>query len=224
MSVGSPPLRILLAYHASCHDGVAGANTRRLFVELRRLGHEPRLVTIERQRMPPSADHRAILADPLDTAATIHFAPPTFIPTGTGWRRFEDLSAREWLDYRDTLREALDDEIRDFDPHLVHAQHVWLFAHLALEAGVPYVATVWPEELEAAADERFVRVAHEAAENAGQLLVHDATLKHRLLASFPHVDRERVVELADDDPGWLERIGQAYRTTLTNRFGERFRS
>ncbi len=201
VSSHSPRLRILLAHHASLDDGASGQNTRRLFDELRQHGHLVRLITIGDPRSALSNDHRTIAAR----------------------KGFDPVGDRELFDYRDQLRDVLDAEIRDFDPHVVHAQHAWLFAHMALEAGVPYVVTVWPEELEAVArDERFHRIAHESAENAGRLIVADAFTRQHASELFAAVDPERFVVLGDDDPAWLDRVLQAYHTTLTNRFGDQF--
>lgn len=198
-----PPLRILLAHHASLADGAPGNTTRRLFDELRQRGHHVRLVTIGDTRSPINVDHCVIDAR-------------------TGFESFGD---HELFDYRDRLRDVLDAEIRDFDPHLVHAQHAWLFAHLALEAGVPYVANLWPAELDALArDNRFERIAHEAAENAGRLIVSDEQLSSRLSQVFTGLDRERLVFVRPDDPAWIDHVLAAYRATLTQRFGDSFRN
>ncbi|MBL8825732.1 MAG: glycosyltransferase [Planctomycetaceae bacterium] len=198
-----PPLRILLAHHAPLDDGAAGQTTRRLFDELRQHGHHVRLITIGDARSPVNVDHCVINAR-------------------TGFESFGD---HELFDYRDRLRDVLDAEIRDFDPHVVHAQHAWLFAHLALEAGVPYVVNVWPAELTAVAnDNRFQRIAHEAAENAGRLIMSDPSLQPVVSAVFTGIDRERLVMLPPDDPAWLDHVLSAYRATLANRFGDNFRN
>ena len=81
-----------------------------------------------------------------DPLAELPFDPPGF-GTPAGGQGFADLSDEQLHRLRDTLRQALDQEIADFDPQIVHGQHVWMLGHLALESGVPYVLTARPEEL-----------------------------------------------------------------------------
>ena len=50
---------------------------------------------------------------------------------------FADLSDDQIVEYRNALRRKLDRCVERFDPHLIHCQHAWLFAHLALESGAP---------------------------------------------------------------------------------------
>ena len=45
--------------------------------------------------------------------------------------------------YRDAWRRRLDREVDRFNPHVIHAGHLWWDAQLALETGVPYVVSAW---------------------------------------------------------------------------------
>jgi len=126
------------------------------------------------------------------------------------------------------LRQALDAEIDAFDPHIVHVQPIWVLAHLALEAGAPYVLTASGAELPVyRLDPRFRRLAEEAAENAGRIVATSESARAETIAAFGDLD-DRVVTLPPElaagnaSPAvmaqWLVEI---YRQVSNDRFGDR---
>lgn len=216
-------LRILLAHHAPLDHDPPGQQVRRLYDELRTDGHQVRLLTLGQSRQVTNNDERRVICAPGPSEADLAFALPRFVAgandaTSTS---FDRLTNQEWHDYRDVLRQAFDTEVDHFDPHIVHTQHAWLLAHLALEAGVPYAVSVWSEELETVAkDARFSRIAHEAAENAGRLMTTDVTTGLRAAAAFAEVDADRFVVLRDANHLRLvKQVEDVYYAVLTNRFG-----
>ena len=129
------------------------------------------------------------------SGAGLPFDVPVFTGEGTSTRTFRSLSQRELSQYRESLRKAIDAQVETFDPHLIHAQHVWLHGQLALETGVPYVLTAWGPELdEATADERFRSMAEQAAENAGCIFSVSEPLLERVRHIF-EVPNERLTVL-----------------------------
>ena len=194
-------MRLLIAHHATWNDDPAGRLARRVHDELRLLGHEVRALPIERLG----------IALPVFPAAV----------ADSSQRSFEQLDDTELVEYREALRQTLDVEIAAFDPQIVHVQHAWLLAHLVLEAGVPYVASVWPDELDSlAGDRRFRRSAVEAVENAGRLLTIDEPVRRRLQTTFPDVESERLMLLdTSADAPLVEQLEAIYRAVLDERFG-----
>ena len=68
---------------------------------------------------------------------------------------FEDLLERETEAYLAAFKQAIEEEVRDFSPDVIHGQHVWALPSLAVDCGVPLVLTAhgtdlmgydkWPE-------------------------------------------------------------------------------
>src|SRR5262249_16411445 len=103
------------------------------------------------------------------------------------------------------LRRALDEEIVAFDPQIIHCEQLWLFGHLALESGVPYVLVVHDEELvEASRDARYERLAQEAAENAGRIVVPRAGLAEKVRSMVREHDEhfDERIEIVS----WVEQV------------------
>src|SRR4029079_10134825 len=121
---------------------------------------------------------RRVVCRSNSVGADLPFEFPCFTPHPRSGQLFSTLSDAQLAQYREVLRLALDDEVDEFDPHIVHAQHIWVLGHLALEAGVPYVLSTDGTELAClAADSRYARLSQEAAENASRLVIANSALR-----------------------------------------------
>ena len=159
---------------------------------------------------------RRIICRALDPMADLPFDVPCFASEPLGSQTFEGLSNQQLADYREKFRRLLDREVEDFDPHLIHAQHIWVQGQLALETGVSYLLTAWGAELESYdADPRYRALADQAAENAGKILVHDEAIRQRVLDLFEDV-ADRTIVLPGVSP---EALGRIYASTFEARFG-----
>jgi hypothetical protein len=101
---------------------------------------------------------------------------------------------RQWTDrriadWRTAARRALDREVDDFDPTIIHCQQLWLFAQLAVETGVPLCVTAGSAELRAYhQDRRMRRFVDQVAWNAGRVLAEDLRVRRDLIATWPNLD------------------------------------
>ena len=147
--------------------------------------------------------------------------PPGFDDDGRR-RSFAQLADDEIVGYRETFRQHLDADVVDFDPQIIHAQHVWIQGHLALETGVPYVLTARGPELRAyVGDPRYRRYADEAVAGAARILAVAPAIRDEVVRLFPHAD-ERLTLLppADEaDAAWAMALTEVYEAVLGQRFG-----
>lgn len=206
-------MRILLTHHFPLDFDSAGRFAWALAERLSAAGHEVRGLVVGATDQAAPVPTRSV-AD----AAVWFSAGALEGPT------FQNLSDQQLATHRDVLRKALDAEIESFNPHLLHAQHIWLLGHLALEMGVPYVLSAWEAELTTCRlDNRYVRLAQEAAENAGRILVSALRLADEVHALFGELDGR--VTAADGQAAWLADgaapVMSIYREVLTARYGPR---
>ena len=221
-------MRILIASHESLAAAPSGRAAHACAYGLATLGHDVRLLVVEGSE---SAEHepnvRRVLCHADAPPAPLRFGPPVFDghdPAGRGLR-FTAMSDRQLTEYRDVLREEFDRQIDLYDPSIVHCQHVFLFGHLALEAGVPYVLSAYGDEFAAYdADPRYRRFMQEAAENAGRILTHDAAAARGVEALVGSLEG-RVVPFplpgADQlhSGRWWQPLPQLYSDVVVERFG-----
>ena len=180
-------MRILLASHFPPEDSPRPALIGSEFIQgLEAAGHEVRALFVDSVRGAKRLGGAALVRVTCrrgDPGADLPFDIPYFATHPGQCRRFAELSDDETAAYREVLRRAVDAQTGQFDPHVMHCDHVWLLAHLALESGVPYVISAYADELaECDLDARFRQTVTEAAENAGRIIVPDDALRRRLRA------------------------------------------
>lgn len=216
-------MRILLANHAPLGGPEGGAETSQLASALLGAGHEVRALALTALKKPPAEPYSVrYLVCQANREADLGFEIPWLDSADRGPMSFERLTDQELTDYRHALRTALDEQIAEFDPQLVHAQHLWLPAHLALEAGVPYVVSSYGAELDAShRDPRYRRFAEEAAENACRILAASEATRRRIQADFGELDGRVLVSpslaSSGDFAAWITAL---YRKVLHERFGD----
>jgi hypothetical protein len=181
-------MRILLLHHFPLEEPPAGPWVERCAQVLSAGGHEVRAIVVDQRRLAGDRMRvRRVVCSSTETAADLPFDLPRFgsSPSVDQAHTFAKLSDQQVVAYRDALRSHLDAEVDAFDPHVIHAQHIWIGGQLALETGVPYVLNAWgPELLELATDPRYRRWVEQAAENAGQILAPDQTLLDQIVEMF----------------------------------------
>lgn len=210
-------MRILFAYHQPLSGGPAGQLCQTLATGLLARGGQAQLILVDGDSAASTGD-----GDPcpirrvgLESSAGAGPLLPGFRGEPLAQVEFSALSDRELTGYRDTLRRALDLEVAQFDPQVIHAQHVWLWGQLALETGVPYLLSAWGADLPAArADRRLRDLAEQAADNAGRIVAADATLARAVSQEYPGAAERTVVAQAS-----LSEYLPLYDAVLRERFG-----
>jgi len=208
-------MRILLAHDAPLDSDATGSHLASLAALLQGLGHEARILLIaDRPVSDSKLEVVTVVASSDNPAADLPFARPAFMPADGRSQDYGALTDSDLVRYRQVLRERLDSQIVEFNPHVIHCQHVWVFAHLILESGAPYVVTAYDAEIDALAhDRRYARFAQEAAENAGRILVASEELAIRVMDTFARpADRVTVVS-----PAAAGQVVSIYESVLRER-------
>ena len=215
-------MRVLLADHFPLNGPRGPTYTRLLAEALIDLGHAAAAVVVDDKvaAEPEAFPVRRVICKAGYPQADLAFGLPTFSSTALDQTSFETLSDRQLSDYRHVLRRALDDVVDKFNPDIIHAQHIWVLGQLALETGVPYVLTAWPEELRAVADARYRALADQAADNAGRIFVADCDLAAMVLASFEGAAERNIVALDSTGSGNGEPMDVSMRDTIVAGYQE----
>lgn len=224
-------MRILLMHHFPLGQSQAGPLVRNWSLSLESAGHETRLLIVDSQnRDDQTLAIERVVCNAGDATADLAFEVPQFSPSPG--LAFHALSDSQLATYRDQLRRHLDAQIDRFDPHVIHAQHIWVQGQLALETGVPYVLNAWgPELIEYETDARYRTLADQAAENASRILVPDERLLRRVREMFAAAADCTLLMPPELNPpdgvsppaqvaagNWLAAL---YQGVLDERFGQR---
>jgi hypothetical protein len=207
-------MRILVTTHRRPDASAAGRWTTAAVAALRGAGCAVRLLFADGEAAAGPHEH-VVRCGP---AGELPFAPPDFTPAA-GDGSFAGLDDGQVAAYREVLRSHLDQEVDRFNTHLVHCQHAWILSQLVMEAGVPYVVSVWGDELAAyEASARCRALADQAVENAGRLLFGSLAVRRAVPASW-EVEAQRCQVLEADAPPSAESLLSIYRQLLVERFG-----
>lgn len=219
-------MRILFAGHAPLDDSPTGRAWRTALERLRAAGHDVRALVVDGNPQTPDRPHvRRVVCHGEAHGAPIRFTAPSFNGSDATGLNFAQLTDRQLSDYRDVLRIEFDREIDLHDPHIVHTQQLWLFAHLALEAGVPYTVSAHGDEFAIGrVDVRYKRFMIQAAENAGRILTHSDTAHSGVSELVGELEGRvrRFPAVHGDDPttaNWYATLPELYRETFVERFG-----
>jgi hypothetical protein len=226
-------VRILFLHHFPLDESPVSRLVQSWTAALRDAGHDVRILIVD-ERLSTADDPavRRILCGPSLPQAELTFGLPRFesASTGPSATTFANLPEPQLIAYRDALRRHLDAEVDAFDPHILHAQHLWIWGQLALETGIPYVLNGWePELIEYARGERYRRWVDQAVENASWILTPDAQLRQKVIDTFDAVDQTLAVappllppregDPATDPREISERLIALYEGARLQRFG-----
>lgn len=187
-------MKVLLTNHFPFHGSGTGSYALDLAKALVGAGHQVECLIVDNKSHgdEPLAVER-IVCRRGDTTADLPFDFPCFTAHPASGNTFYALTNPELDRYREATRRKLDRIIERFDPDVVHCQHIWIQAHLALESGAPYVVTAQGTDLMGyREDERYQAYANQAAENAGRIVAASEHIRREVLSLFD-VAPERVV-------------------------------
>ena len=214
-------MRVLFIQHFPLDDmAPAGGWVRDLAKALLEQGHEVHALLVDHDQA--AADPfpvTRVVCQPGNPTADLDFPLPRFSNEDGTKQAFATLGEDQLSRYREVLRKKLDLEVERYDPHVIHAQHIWLGGQLALETGVPYVLSAWgPELAECTGAPRLRALAEQAAENASRIFVQSRELADAVQAAFDVGDEQLVIippQVTAADP-----FVEIYRTMLIERFGK----
>lgn len=154
-------MKILLMCHFPLTGSGSGVYTLNIAHALSKLGHEVRIIVPENQ--PPEA-YEAFGVHPVyftgpngihpDIAAcsgmgfdVLDFNFPCFTTHPRSVQTFYDMTDEQLEDYEAAFRAALEFEIENFKPDVIHCGHAWLQPAYAADYGIPVIVTVHGTDL-----------------------------------------------------------------------------
>ncbi|MBR3182377.1 MAG: glycosyltransferase family 4 protein [Eggerthellaceae bacterium] len=156
-------MRILMINHFPLEGSGSGTYTKNLATQLVKLGHEVCVIlpvnTVDIPQYQGVRLHPVFFTNPDDPLATdagaLPFNFPCFTTHPVSIVAFSALTDAQMQAYLAAFEQAIQEEVRDFAPDVIHGQHVWALSSLAVDCGVPLVLTAhgtdlmgydkWPE-------------------------------------------------------------------------------
>lgn len=149
-------MKVLMINHFPLEGSGSGTYTKNLAMQLAKQGHEVCVILPENTADFPR--YESMCLHPVYFANTdapeleavegaLPFNFPCFTTHPVSTVSFGDLTDDQMTAYLGAFKEAIDEEIRAFQPDVVHGQHVWALPSLAVGCGVPLVLTAHGTDL-----------------------------------------------------------------------------
>lgn len=145
-------MRVLIPNHFPLEGSGSGIYTQNVAREVVAKGHEALVITPghdEQTGFP--FEVRTVLFTPTDgppdDQERLPFNFPCFTTHPASTTTFADLDAAQQDAYVGAFQAAIDAALVDWQPDIIHAQHLWVTAHTARMTSLPYVATAHGTDL-----------------------------------------------------------------------------
>ncbi len=136
-------MKVLLVNHFPLVGSGSGVYTHHLALGLLRLGHRPMVIAPSHRRVRglPYAVRNILFADGGRKGRDLAFNFPCFTTHPASSLTFRELKEGQIHRYVETFHRFTDRAVDDFQPDLIHAQHIWVAAYAASGTGLPYLVT-----------------------------------------------------------------------------------
>lgn len=147
-------MKVLIISHFPLAGSGSGTYTRNISAQLARRGHEVYVIMPEntlRFGKPEGVKVSPVYFSCDENNEAIEGALPFNFPCFTSHPRslqtFYDLSDEQIQAYISAFEAAVGRAVKEFNPDIIHAQHIWLLAYIAQRTGIPYVITAHGTDL-----------------------------------------------------------------------------
>jgi glycosyltransferase involved in cell wall biosynthesis len=176
-------MRVLIPNHFPLEGSGSGIYTQNVARELTLKGHEVIVITPGHdEQVDFPFEVRTILFTPdgrdVSGDSRLSFNFPCFTTHPLSTTTFDDLDATQMQSYVDAFQAEIDEVFFEWQPEIIHAQHLWVTAFAAHQVGLPYVATAHGTDLMGFRKySAWKPMALEGAENAYRIIA----ISHQVL-------------------------------------------
>lgn len=145
-------MRILIPNHFPLEGSGSGIYTQNIAREITKKGHKALAITPahdEQEGFPFEVRTILFTADGAEDISDrrLPFNFPCFTTHPLSTTTFADLDDDQRRAYVQAFQAAIDAAVLDWNPDLIHAQHLWVTGYAALKAEMPYVVTAHGTDL-----------------------------------------------------------------------------
>lgn len=180
-------MKVLLTCHFPLTGSGSGVYTMNVANALAKRGHEICIIIPENQLVD---DYDAFRVHPVYfngiTDDALDFDFPCFTTHPRSVQTFYELTEDQLDEYEKAFRSAIEEEIRLFEPDVIHCGHAWLQPSYVADYDIPYIVTVHGTDLLGYQEsERFRGAAAKALECAKAIVTISKENDARVRELFP---------------------------------------
>lgn len=138
-------MRVLLINHFPLQGSGSGVYVANIAKCLEKKGHKTCIITPENTSVFSNLKdiklHPVFFKYQEKIEGQQDFNFPCFDPHPRSSLLFCDMTNLQLQQYEDAFRKAIEEEILEFKPDVIHAQHIWIISKVALEYNIPVIIT-----------------------------------------------------------------------------------
>lgn len=140
-------MKILLINHFPLTGSGSGVYTYNIAKSLAKLGNEVCIIFPENELVEANEKIKLhpVYFNGVNNGIPFNFPCFTTHPRST--KTFYELTSNELNIYKDAFRKAIEKEIRDFQPDVIHSGHIWTLSNIAGDYNIPLVITAHGTDL-----------------------------------------------------------------------------
>lgn len=200
-------MRILLINHFPLQGSGSGVYVVNIAKSLIKKGHEACIITPE--NTSDFSDIKDIKLHPVffkyeeEIEGQQEFNFACFDPHPRSNLLFGNMTDIQLQQYKEAFRKAIEEEILEFKPDIIHSQHIWIISEVALKYNIPVIITshgsdimgyqFWP---------KFHPMMHEVVKNCKKIIAISENSKESITNIFKN-NKEKVVTIPN---GYNEKI------------------
>ncbi|MCH4887189.1 glycosyltransferase family 4 protein [Acidaminobacter sp. JC074] len=197
-------MRILILNHFPLEGSGSGIYTKNLARELSEMGHTVKVVFPEIEEVSfDEFETRVILfKGPQTENPEFDFNFPCFTSHPRSVNTYYELDDNQLKAYVQKFVDVTKEEVENFKPDLIHAQHLWVTPYAAAQTGVPYIVTAHGTDLKGfVKDDRYHKYALEGAKKAAKVITISEQVDEEVttLYGVPEDKKELVLNGYDEN-------------------------
>ena len=200
-------MKILLINHFPLQGSGSGVYVANIAKSLVKKGHEACIISPENTSY--FSDLKGIKLHPVffkhkeEIEGQLDFNFGCIDPHPRSSLLFGDMTDSQLQQYKDAFRKAIEEEILEFKPDVIHAQHIWIISNVALNYNIPVVVTCHGSDIMGyEAWPKFHKIMYEVADKCKRIIAISNNSKDVITNIFKE-NKEKVVTILN---GYDERI------------------
>jgi len=165
-------LKILIINHFPLEGSGSGVYTNNLATQLSKRGHKVKVIFPENKKViTKDFESRQVIFKNGNKDYEVPFNFPCFTTHPRSNNTFYNLTDKEMMEYIDKIVIVTKEVANEFEPDIIHAQHLWIAPYAAYMSKRKYVVTVHGTDLMGfEKDERYHKYALIGAKNADRII------------------------------------------------------
>lgn len=189
-------MKILIINHFPLEGSGSGIYSQNIAISLMKKGHDVTVIMPVNTKNYLKIDgikmHPVFFKDKEIIDGQLDFNFPCFTTHPLSNQSFYSLTKKQLNEYIKAFKKAIDEEIKENKPDVIHAQHIWVLASLAVDTGIKTIITAHGTDIIGhQKDESFHKYTYNAASKADKIVTISKSNK-KLVEEIFKLDKERI--------------------------------